>query len=905
VIGSSISHYKVRSKLGEGGMGEVWRAEDTKLGRDVALKMLPESFAADPERLGRFEQEARVLASLSHPNIAGIHQLEEVEGKRFLVMEVAEGETLSERIARGPLPVEEAVGIAKQIAEALEAAHEKGIVHRDLKPGNVMVTAEGGVKVLDFGLAKAMGVHPLSGSSGQEFTQSPTLAPGMTQAGMLLGTAGYMSPEQARGRAVDRRADIWAFGCVLFEMLGGRRAFDGETVTDVLGAIVHKEPEIGKLPAEVPGRIRELIGKCLQKDASRRLQSIGDARVALQEWLEHPEESAALAPPRAPAWRRVLPWGVAAAVGVVAVLQAFDLLGPRAPAEPIRRSQVQVSNPPLDSSIGSCLALSPDGRNLVYVTGSSARKALHLRPLDRFDATEIASGDYPDQPYHPFFSPDGEWLGYVTAREMKKVPVAGGAPVTLCPVNLSRGASWGLDGQIVFAPSQSSGLFLLSAAGGEPKPLTTLDKAKGEVSHRWPQWLPGGRAVLFTSGTGKVSDWSDATIEVVDVRTGQRKVLHRGGTQARYVSTGHVVFFHQGTLFALPFDAKTLEVRGSQFPVVEGVAGRPGHGGADFDVSEGGLLAYVAGGQGANPYRMVSVDRNGHVEPLWDEPGLYGTPRLSPDGKRLAATVLRDGNFDVWVFDLERTVATRLTFKDGYEGDEVWSPDGRYLAFASDRDGAIKIYRKRADGSGEAELLTDCKDEEHQCFPASWSPDGRTLAVTTSRSDIWMVPLAGGGEPKPYVATPALEGSPAFSPDGHWVAYASTESGNPEVYVQSYPLGAGKWQVSDGLGLRPEWTRGGAEIVFRTDKGLSAVSVDRRSGTFRPAKAQPLFAGSFLGDLQGVSLAGSVFEDYDAARDGGHFVMFVGSEGTEAAWVNLVSGWFGELRRLTAAGSQR
>jgi len=883
-------------------MGEVWRAQDTKLGRDVALKVLPESFAQDPERLERFEREARVLASLSHPNIAGIHGLEDVEGKRFLVMEVAEGETLAERIARGPLPVEEAVRIAKQIAEALEVAHEKGIVHRDLKPGNVMVTPEGQVKVLDFGLAKAMGIHPLSGSSGEAFTQSPTLAPGMTQAGMLLGTAGYMSPEQARGKSVDRRSDIWSFGCVLFEMLGGRRAFDGETVTDVLGAIVHKEPELSKLPADVPGRIRGLIGRCLQKDASRRLQSIGDARIALVEWLEHPEEENAAVAPAPAGWRRWLPWTVAAVLGVAALLQALGIPsrgGSR--SEPVRRSLVQVDSPPLDTSIGSNVALSPDGRNLVYVTGSTASKALHLRPLDRYDSTVVASGDYPDQPYHPFFSPDGEWLGYVTAREMKKVPVAGGAPVTLCAVNLSRGASWGPDGTIVFAPSQNSGLSLVSAAGGEPHALTTLDADKGEVSHRWPQWLPGGKAVLFTVGTNKDKDWNDATIEVVEVASGKRTVIHRGGSPARYVATGHVIFFNRGTLFALPFDVDKLEPRGSQFPVVERVAGRPGHGGADFAVSRDGLLAYGEGGQGANPFRMVWVDRDGRSQPLWEEPGLFGTPRLSPDGKKLAATVLRDGNFDVWVFDLERTVATRLTFADGYEGDEVWSPDGRFLAFASDRDGAIKIYRKRADGSGDAELLSECMDGR-QCFPNAWSPDGRTLAVSTDQSDIWMIPLEGGGEAEPYVATPALEGDAVFSPDGRWVAYTSTESGDPEVYVQSYPIGAGKWQVSDGMGLRPLWTRGGKEIVFRTDKGMSAVAVDSSGGTFRPEKARPLFTGSFLGDLQGIALGSSVFSDYDAAADGNRFVMFVGAGGKEAAWINLVGGWFGDLRRLSATG---
>ncbi|MCG6927896.1 MAG: hypothetical protein LJF30_21630, partial [Acidobacteria bacterium] len=498
---------------------------------------------------------------------------------------------------------------------------------------------------------------------------------------------------------------------------------------------------------------------------------------------------------------------------------------------------------------------------------------------------------------------DNEWLGYVTASELKKVPVAGGAPVTLCKVSLSRGASWGPDGTIAFAATQNEGLSLIPASGGEPTPLTTLDEAKGERSHRWPQWLPGGEAVLFSSLAGDGSDWNAGTLEVVEVASGRRTALHRGGTQGRYVATGHIVFYHQGTLFALPFDPETLEATGSQFPVLEGVSGRPAHGGADFAVSDEGLLGYVSGGQGANPFRIVWVDRDGRTEPLWEEPGLYGTPRLSPDGTRLALTVLSDSNLDVWVFDLERRVATRLTFADGYDGDEVWSPDGRWVAFASDREGAVKIFRKRADGSGNVEVVAECKDAQQQCFPNAWSPDGRTIAVGTGESDIWMVPVEGEAEPEPYLASPALEDGPAFSPDGRWVVYQSTESGSPAIYVQSYPLGAGKWQVSEGIGVRPSWSRDGREIFYRTDTGISVVPVDTSGGTFRPEKARPLFSGSFLGDVGGLAIGGAIFYDYEAGADGRRFVMFSGAEGSEVAWVNLVSGWFQDLRgRAGSAG---
>jgi serine/threonine-protein kinase len=682
-------------------------------------------------------------------------------------------------------------------------------------------------------------------------------------------------------------------------MLGGRKAFDGETVTDVLGAIVHKDPDIDKLPADVPPKIRGLIQRCLQKDQSRRLQSIGDARVALQEWIENPEAGAveAAAAPARPAWQRWLPWAAVIVAALASWLVARATVEtPEVPPEPVRRSAVQVVDPPLDSSIGSVVALAPNGRHLAYVTGSSARKTLHLRPLDRFASIEVAAGDYPDQPYHPFFSPDSEWLGYATARELKKVPVAGGAPVTLCRVSLSRGASWGPDGTIVFAETQNSGLSLIPASGGEPGPLTTLDEEKGERSHRWPQWLPRGKAVLFTSLAGDGNDWNSGTLEVVDVESGRRTVLHHGGTQGRYVPTGHVVFYNQGTLFALPFDAQTLEVTGSQFPVLEGVAGRPGHGGADFAFSEDGLLAYVSGGQGANPFRIVWVDRGGRTEPLWDDPGLFGTPRLSPDGNRLALTVLSDSNLDIWVYDLERNVATRLTFADGYEGDQVWSPDGQWVAFASDREGPVKVFKKRADGSGDVELVAECKDSQQQCFPNDWSRDGRLIAVGTGESDIWMVPADGQGEPEAYLASPALEEAPTFSPDGRWVVYQSTESGSPAIYVQSYPLGAGKWQVSEGIGVRPRWSRDGREIFYRTDEGLSVVAVDTSGGTFRPEKARPLLRGNFLGDVGGLAIGGAVFHDYGVAPDGQRFVMFAGAEGTEVAWVNLVSGWFEDLK---------
>jgi Tol biopolymer transport system component len=905
VIGTTVSHYKVTSKLGAGGMGEVWRAEDTKLGRDVALKVLPASVASDPERLARFEREARALAAFSHPNIAGIHGLEEADGQRFLVMEVAEGQTLADRLARGPLPVEEAVRVALQIAEALEVAHEKGIVHRDLKPGNVMVSPEGRVKVLDFGLAKALGAHPLSGGSGVDASHSPTLA--MTQAGVLLGTAGYMSPEQARGKAVDRRADIWSFGCVLYEMLAGHRAFDGETVTDVLGAIVHKEADLARLPAHVPTRMRQLLQQCLQKDASRRLQSIGDARVALQEWLENPKAAEPPTSSTAPAGLRWLPWAAAVVAGALGLLAGATLLGRRgAPPEPVRRFEVNLTEDSVFSRLGSGLVASPDGRSIVYTTGQEGEtQRLVLRPLDRFQETVLASGVSAAGTYNPFFSPDGEWLGFVTPRELKKISVTGGAPITLAAVERSRGATWGKDGSIVFAPAVFSGLSRIPAAGGTAEPLTKLDEARGEKTHRWPQWLPDGRSVLFTVRGDGSPDYEGASIEVVRVDTGERKVIHRGGYYARYVPTGHVLYVQNGTLFALPFDAERLEAKGSQMPVLEDLETNPAEGSAQYGVSDNGLLTYLPRAEGLAPFTIATTDREGRAQPLWKAPGIYGGPRLSPDGRSLVVSVQRDGNWDVWVYDLDREVATRITFGERYDADPVWSPDGRWIAYESEVDGKDGVFRKRADGTGDAEVVLG---PGTMTFPAptSWSPDGRLLMFQPDggggRSDLYVVEADGRGKPEPVMKTQYDESGGAFSPDGRWVAYTSDETGRREVFVTSFPPGGGKWQISDGGGAQAKWRRDGRELFFRSDEGVMSARVSAEGSSLRAGKPDLVFRGPFLGGLRGLLLPGFNFPDYDVSGDGRRFVVFTGGGSKRsAARARVVLNWFEELKRLTGS----
>jgi Tol biopolymer transport system component len=667
--------------------------------------------------------------------------------------------------------------------------------------------------------------------------------------------------------------------------------------------VVHKEPDLDELSSKVPASIRRLLERCLQKDANRRLQSIGDARIALQEWLENPEAETAAAVAAPARWRRWLP-GLTAAAGLLvggAVVAA--LTGGGEPAsEPVRRFEVQIADSVLDWSLGSGVVLSPDSKFLAYVEGGGNDSTLFLRPLDQFEGHRVAGGTGTEASYHPFFSPDGQWLGYVTPVALKKVSVTGGAPITLCQLDRSRGASWGPDGTIVFAPSANTGLSIVPATGGQPQPLTTLDEASGEVSHRWPQWLPGGKKILFTAGT-ELTDFSGASLVVLDVESGERTVVHRGGFYARYVPTGHILYVNDNTVFALPFDVAKVKATGSQFPVLEGIEADPTHGSAQYDVAQTGLLGYLPGVADLHPFSIVRVDAAQRSEILWQEPGVFGTPRLSPDGTRLALGVLRDGNWDLWVYELDRGVATRITFGAGYDADPVWSPDGRWLAFASDRDGSMTVFRKRADGSGQAERLLD-PEALPSPFPNSWSPDGKWLAVSPTGqggNDLWVVPADGQGEGEALMATPYSEVFAAFSPDGRWVAYESNESGRREVYVGSFPAGGGKWQISDEGGSQAVWSRDGRRLYYRTDEGVMVVDVDGSGESFRVGKPRPAISGTYVGGLNGVQAGNYFFPDYDVAPDGS-FVLFSGDELPEGVTTaKLVTGWFSELRRLTTA----
>ena len=896
--GQTLLHYRVVEKLGEGGMGQVWKAVDTSLDRAVALKVLPDVFAADAERAARFEQEARLLASLSHPGIAALYSVHAHEGTRFLAMELVEGEDLARRLARGPLALEDTLAIAVQIAEALEAAHDRGVIHRDLKPANIVLTPVGKVKVLDFGLAKAL-AQDASGRSDPSL--SPTMTSAGTTAGMILGTAGYMSPEQARGKPVDRRADVWAFGCILYEMLTGRRAFDGETVTDTLASVLKIDPTWDALPETTPPAVRRVLRRCLTRDLERRLGHVSGARVALQETLDGTSEvpagveRGALAPPRPSAWTRGAPWVLSGLLALVAALALW-----RPGSAPQREGEVLTLLAPFPDGYTvpndqmSVLALSPDGKRLALVLQHAGEKRLFLRRMESGDIAPLAGTEGATT---PTFSPDGKWIAYFAEGKLKKVPVEGGKPVTLCAADGdNRGASWGADDRIVFTGHYTQGLSRVPGAGGQPERLTQLDAERGERTHRWPHAVPEHDLVLFTVGSmDSPESYDGARIDALRPSTGERKTVLQGASMARYVEGGHLLFGREGFLFAVPFDVDRLEVRGSPVPVVENVMGMRSSGVVHADFASNGLLAYVAGSPRSRRTRLVWRHRDGRTEPLAAPPAGYTGPRLSPDGRRIAVMIAGDNAFDIWVWDIERETPTRLTF----EGDNtrvVWSPDGKRLAFASVRGGALmSTYVKPADGSGTEELLYGPKPDSDwgQNLPADWSPDGRTLLCQfsdTQQTNILALDVERR-EARVLLHSPAAEVGPAISPDGRWLAYCSDESGRPEVYVRPFPALDGRWQISDSGGMAPRWSPDGRELFYRYDTSLYEAQVTTDGGTFHADRPRVLF--------DDVSTA-TLDEDYDVLdRDRFLLVEPAGDE-QAAPGVTVVVHWLDELRRRLA-----
>ena len=889
--GTRIGPYEVVSLLGAGGMGEVYRAHDAKLNRDVALKVLPPSLGHDPDRMARFRREAQVLASLNHPNIAHIHGFEDSGDTHALVMELVEGQTLADRIAHGPMPLADALPIAKQIAEALEAAHEQGIVHRDLKPANVKVRDDGTVKVLDFGLAKALDPSA-SGDPGASpaVMNSPTLTARATQMGVILGTAAYMAPEQAKGKPVDRRADIWAFGVVLFEMLTGRRGFEAEDISETLAAVLTREVDWNALPAATPSRVKALVRDCLVRDPKQRLRDIGDARRAIDRMIDGPQEdaepapaAAAIAPP-APAWRRYLPWAIAvASLSAVAVVMA--LTGRPAPAAP--QLVTRAITPMKDSTWFP--AISRDGTKIVYSTVSQAGVSMSLRLADQFEGRGIPGTT---DALFPVLSPDGQWVAFtvLTESKIKKILLTGGTPSTLCEGTFQLGGTWGEDNTIVFPGAK--GLMRVSAEGGTPQALTTVDGAKGETGHSRPQFLPGGRQVLFTIAMKDAA--AGPQFAVLDLATSTYRIVAKGGIKGRYLPSGHLSYMRESTLFAVPFDLKRLATTGGEIPVVEQVSTQGPAGSGEYDASDNGLLVYLSMAGGATGTTLAWVDRKGATEPLKGQSTrLWGTGRLSPDGRRVANAIERTsgGVSDIWVFDVERGTPTRLTFT-GTNDYPVWMPDSKRVIYSSDVDGKLGVYVVPADGSGPpAPVLAT----PSRVTPTAVSPDGRSLLYTQAEKGqgrIMMVTLqesGAAGEPKPLHPASSSELEAVFSPDGRWVAYTSLESGAPDVYVHAFPGGGAKVRVSTEGGGRARWSRDGRELLYWKNLPSTAlVSVDIPPGSdMRPGAPHVLFQG-----LYGTT--------WDITPDRSRFLVELTSA-QAISQMALVTNWFEELRRRAPA----
>lgn len=876
--GTRVGPYEVTGPIGAGGMGEVYRATDSRLRREVAIKTLPAAFAGDPNRLARFQREAQALAALNNPNIAAIYGVEESAGVTALVMEYVDGPTLADRIAQGPIPLSEALPIARQIGAALEAAHDKGIIHRDLKPANIKVTAEGQVKVLDFGLAKAMDTEATSASaSATALANSPTLTLESTRAGVILGTAAYMSPEQARGKTVDKRADIWAFGVVFFEMLTGRGAFEGETVSDTLAGVLRADVDWKLLPADTPPAVRRLLERCLEKDPKRRLRDIGDA------WMEidAPAPAAIAVTPAAPAGTSRAGWWAFAGAALIAIgAVAFAFLHkPPQPLRPVLRSTFSTDQPIAGVSLSS------DGSKMAFMEVHGATFTLAVRMLD-----QLAAKDMPEAGVAvlPVFSPDGQWIAFIgvngTSAKVEKIPATGGAPVTLCPYSGNGlGLAWSPDGNLYWGGAK--GLMRVSSAGGTPQEITKPDAGKHETMHGWPFMMPGNHALLFTIETD-----AGGEVAVLDLTKQTTRVLVQNGTSARYAD-GHLIYYRSNTLFAVPFDAGRMAVTGSEVPVVDHVS-TVNQDGADYTISNDGLLMYVpgTGSLGGGKTVLNWADRAGHLTPM-GEPQIWGAGRLSPDMKRVANSMRMNNTRvndtdDIWTYDIGRRTPTRLTFM-GSAYNPIWTRDGRWITFEATQDGKPGLFRVAADGSGKPELLLPTASA---AVPNSWTPDGKTLVFTQRGDDhnthLWAVAIPGG-KPVRLHDSAAPESNGEVSPDGHWLAYESQESGASDVYVQPFPAAGAKTRISTDGGSVPRWAYDGKELFFWKMQGEPQLfSVDVQTGTdFHAGVPQPLFD----------SLAGTT---WDVAADGKRFLVETPIVATGAHNAIAVDNWFQELNRL-------
>ena len=919
--GTRLGPYEILSPLGAGGMGEVYRARDPRLDRDVALKVLLEEFFEGEERRQRFEREARLLAALNHPGIAAIYSFEEIPSssststRHLLVMELVEGEGLDARIASGPLPLEESLSLARQIAEALEAAHEKGIVHRDLKPANVRITPEGRLKVLDFGLAKIFEGDP--GASSPSISYSPTLTARATAAGMILGTAAYMSPEQARGKPVDKRTDVWAFGCVLFEMLAGKRAFEGETVSDTLASILKEEPDWGALPPGTPEKVRVILRKCLRRDAKQRLHDIADARLDLEELssagastsssqLPFEEKTAVPGPTvgrsasasRERGSKNVLslyfPWAIAAACAAAAGGFGVLALRARAPEERVFRATI---NPPdgtvfvVDTTQPGPPVLSPDGRRLAFTArGADAKVRLYVRSLDSSEAQALTGTEGAQ---YPFWSPDSRFLGFGADQKLKRIEASGGPPSILCATtDFPKGGAWSPAGVIVFAPAAGGPLHVVSENGGESKPITKLDGKRGDNSHRLPFFLPDGRHFLYLARLSSAQPAEGNQILAGSVDGGESKPILRSPAAAEYAS-GNLLFLRDRALMAQRFDPERLALQGEARPVVDNVTVLTGAAKAVFSASRTGVLVAQVGAAVDLGAQLDWTDRAGKTLGTLADRAAYDEVSVSPDGRNVAVSAidLKAGTHDIWICDVARNLKTRFTFDPGEELSPRWSPDGRSVVYVAGRGKQQGFYRKSIEGSGVEELLYASETIK---LPSGFSPDGKLLAFqelgAETNFDIWILPLTGDRKPYPFLRTNFEEDNAVFSPDGKWLAYNSNESGRYEVYVTPFPGPGRKWQVSIQGGAYPSWRLGGKEILYQElqSNKIFSVPVAFRSDTPDFGKSTELFVAT--PPLTGIAAR------FDSTADGKKFILIRPNQTRETGSLTLVVNWPEELK---------
>ena len=855
--GTRFGPYEILAPIGAGGMGEVYRARDTKLDRDVAIKVLPAALAQDPERLARFEREAKVLAALNHPNIAQIYGLEQ----RALVMELVEGETL-----KGPLPVETALNYAKQIADALEAAHEKGITHRDLKPANIMITPAGVVKVLDFGLA-AVAQDPASG--GTDPSNSPTLTMRATQTGMIMGTAAYMSPEQAAGKPVDKRADIWSFGVVLFELLTGRQLFgEGETISHTLADVLRAPLDFDKLPKETPRAIQDLLQRCLDRDVRNRLRDIGEARVLIHRHLAAPMDQTDTSEVGIRVQgARPLSWVIAAIALIAATVFASLWLIRRAPATLV--SQFTVDAPPetLFTNSFAATAVSPDGRYLVLgAARNSGIPSLWLRPLDSLAARQLPGTEGANL---PFWSPDSKSIAFFAGGKLKRIDLVGGAPLVLCDateaINASVGGTWNRDGVILFGGTD--GLRRVSASGGNPVMVTKADHSRQEAGFGYPQFLPDGKHFIYFIESGNANTQGvysgslDRPQEHVQVLRTDAKALYTEPNSGR---SGYLLWLREQTLLAQRFDAGSLRLEGDPAPVADGVAVNNLRRAA-FWTSDAGLLVYRTGGIGRR--KLVWMNRDGKGIEQAGQPDFYGSMQLSPDAKRVAfGRVDPTGALEnIWLLEFARSATSRLTFSQHQDSIPLWSPDGRQIAFQSNRNGVFQIYRKDSGGGGQEEQLTEGPMSK---YPSDWSRDGKYLLYgqvdSTTGADLWALPLDGPRKPVLVLQTPFTEVRARFSPDGKWIAYESNESGRSEIYVRAFPSSTGQWQISNQGGNSARWRGDGKELFYLSPDGkMMAVGVRTSAASVEVDPPRELFNASLTG----------LYFSYDITSDGRRFLL--------------------------------